>query len=148
MRYRGRVKINKVDEKGNKITGSLKTWISKNQKKLYFDSMTEWECWNYMKINKISYKFQIELTLYKPMKTKEFKKGVLKEITQRAIKYTPDFYLPDHDVYIEVKGYADELFKLRWKLFKLDGHKGYIVYSLAELKTLLKELNNVNNTKK
>ena len=147
MRYRGRQKVDKVDEKGKKIKGSLKTWISKNPGKLYFDSTPEWECWKYIKTSKIKHDFQPTIELFATLKTKEFKKGVIKEITQRKIGYTPDFYLHKYKVYVEVKGYADELFRLRWKLFKLSGYEGYIVYSLAELKTLLKELNN-ENTKK
>ena len=144
MRHRGRVRVAKVDEKGNKIKGSLKTWITKNTGKLYFDSMPEWECWNYMKTVKIGHEYQPTLTLHSTLKTKEFKKGEIKEITQRAIKYTPDFYLNKYRVYVEVKGYADELFRMRWKLFKLRGYEGYIVYSLDDLKSLLKKLNNEN----
>jgi hypothetical protein len=142
--YRRNVK--KVDEQGKPIRGSLKTWKTKNPGKLYFDSKPEWECWKYMKSEKIKNDFQPTIELFATLKTKEFKKGVIKEITQRAIKYTPDFYLHKYKVYIEVKGYADELFRVRWKLFKLQGYEGYIVYSLAELKTLLNQLN--NDTKK
>ena len=142
------MKVSKVDEKGSKIKGSLKAWIVKNPGKLYFDSTPEWECWQYMKTSKIKHSLQPTLTLHQSMKTKEFKKGVIKEITQRKISYTPDFYLFKYGVYVEVKGYADELFKLRWKLFKLNGYEGYIVYSLAELKKLLKELKNVNEKEK
>jgi len=32
--------------------------------------------------------------------------------------YTPDFYLPEKNLYIEVKGYATDLFKNKMKLFK------------------------------
>lgn len=36
----------------------------------------------------------------------------------RAITYTPDFYLPEHNVIIETKGYAMPDFALRLKMFK------------------------------
>ena len=41
----------------------------------------------------------------------------LKYITRgrRARNYIPDFYLPDHDVYIEVKGYWTEAAKHKMK---------------------------------
>ena len=92
--------------------------------------------------NILVYKFdyQPSLTLFEGIETEEFKKGVIKEITQRKISYTPDFYLRKYKVYVEVKGYADELFRLRWKLFKIQGYTGYIVYSVDELKSLLKQL--------
>lgn len=42
-----------------------------------------------------------------------------KHTLQRTI-YTPDFYLPEHDLLVEVKGrqFDDELFHLRLRLFK------------------------------
>lgn len=43
-----------------------------------------------------------------------------KEHTLPQIVYTPDFYLPDYDLWIETKGkaYDDKLFHLRFRLFK------------------------------
>jgi hypothetical protein len=136
-RYRGRVIVKKVGEDGKKINGSLASWKKKNPGKMVFDSMPEYEAWKYMKKHKINFEYQPNIDLFPPLKTKEFKNGKLKDATQRKIGYTPDYYLKDFDIYIEVKGYADDLFKLRWKLFKLKGYKGYIVYSLEELKTLI-----------
>ena len=153
MRYRGRVVVHKVDEFGNKIK-NLKVWISKNPDSLYFDSTPEWEVWKYLVDSDINYDYQPKLNLFSAIKTKEFEKPrqtkkakiekrnkrEIKDVTQKAIGYTPDFYLPDFDLYIEVKGFADDVFKLRWKLFKLKGYNGYIVYSLSEFKQLYKEL--------
>ena len=154
-KYQGRVIISKVDAKGNKIKGNLATWIKNNPGRLYFDSYPEWEVWDYLKKQtKLEYKMQVTLELFSGISTEEYqaprrtKKAIaegrtqkeIKEIKQHNIEYTPDFYLPDYGIYIEVKGYADELFKLRWKLFKLKGYKGFIVYSLDEFKELLKLL--------
>lgn len=154
-RYRGRVIVSKVDENGNKIKGKLATWIKNNPGREYFDSYPEWEVWNYItKQTSLKYKTQTTLELFSSINTEEFqaprrtKKAIaegrtdkeIKEIVQQNIEYTPDFYLPKFDVYIEVKGYADELFKLRWKLFKLKGYTGYIVYSLDEFKRLIQAL--------
>ena len=76
----------------------------------------------------------------KAKKEKRNKREIKNKI-QHSIGYTPDFYLPNWDLYIEVKGFADEVFKLRWKLFKLKGYDGFIVYSLDEFKQLYKQLN-------
>ena len=146
MRRRGRVIVAKVDYKGVRIKGSLARWTKENPGKLYFDSMIEYECHAYMNRSKIKFTYQPEtVLLYDYIITTEFKKNEIKEITQRPIKYTPDFYLDAYGTYIEVKGYADPLFKLRWKLFKLAGYKGFIVYSLDELKILLKQLETKTN---
>ena len=74
-------------------------------------------------------------------------KPVIKEVKQRKMEYTPDYYLPQYDVYIEVKGFADEQFKMRWKLFKAKGYKGFIVYSLNEFKELIKQLKEKEESK-
>lgn len=42
-----------------------------------------------------------------------------KHILQRVI-YTPDFYLPEYNLYVEIKGkqFDDDVFRLRLRLFK------------------------------
>lgn len=144
----GRVIVDKVGEDGKRIKGSVGTWRRANPGKLVFDSMPEYKVWKTIKDLEISHVYQPGLVLYENCKTLEFKDGEIKEVTQRKIGYTPDFYLDDYKVYIEVKGYADDLFKLRWKLFKLNGYKGFIVYSVDEFKLLIKELKNNKKKKK
>ncbi len=153
MRYKGRVVVSKVDEEGNKIK-ILKTWIKNNPGKIYFDSIPEWEVWDYLRESDIDFTYQPKLDLFSSVVTQEFEKPrqtvkakkekrnkrEIKKITQKPIGYTPDFYLKDFDLYIEVKGWADDVFKLRWKLFKLKGYDGFIVYSLDEFKQLYKHL--------
>jgi hypothetical protein len=153
-RYAGRVIVHKVDKSGKKIK-SLKAWLAKHPKETYFDSFVEWEVWDYMERAGIDYVFHpTSIELLPAITTKEFKrpkrtKKAIKEgrvnpeiktVTQRGMEYTPDYYLPDFETYIEVKGFADEQFKMRWKLFKAKGYDGYIVYSLAEFKLLYKQL--------
>jgi len=155
MRYAGRVKVNKVDSNGKKIP-NLKKWLKSNPGGRFWDSKVEWEVWNYLMKEEpyVEFTEQVTLQLFDSVKTSEFtaprktKKAIkegrtakeIKNTVQHGIKYTPDFYLPKYDVYIEVKGYADELFKLRWKLFKIKGYTGYIVYSVSEFKELLEKL--------
>jgi hypothetical protein len=153
-RTRGRVIVPKVDKNGDKIK-DFKRWRKKNPTAMYFDSIPEWEVWEHLAKVGISHTFHpASIELLPAITTTEFQhprrtkkavkegrvKPVLKKVTQRKMEYTPDFYLDDYDVYIEVKGYADEQFKMRWKLFKAKGYEGYIVYSLNEFKELLKQL--------
>ena len=48
------------------------------------------------------------------------KKARHKKHSLHRVIYTPDFYLPEYDLYVEVKGrqFDDELFRLRYRLFK------------------------------
>jgi len=49
----------------------------------------------------------------------------------RPITYTPDFVDPDGKFIIETKGYANESFPLRWKLFKKhlkDTNQQYVLF--------------------
>lgn len=43
-----------------------------------------------------------------------------KKHTLQRVIYTPDFYLPEYDLFIETKGFQfdDDLFRLRFRLFK------------------------------
>jgi len=153
-RYAGRVIVNKVDKNGKKIK-NLKQWLKSHPGELYFDSYPEWEVWDYLVESDIDHTFHPKpLQLLSSITTAEFKKPrqtkkakkekrnkpEIKFVTQKGTEYTPDYYLPDYDVYIEVKGFADERFKLIWKLFKLKGYKGFIVHSLEEFKELYKQL--------
>lgn len=152
-RHRGRVIVQKVDITGKKIK-NLAAWIIANPGARYFDSHVEWEVWDYLDTSGIEHQSQVTLNLYPTVKTEEFqqprqtkkakKEGrnerEIKEVTQKSINYTPDYYLPEFDTHIEVKGYADELFKMRWKLFKLKGYNGFIVYSLKEFIELYDKL--------
>lgn len=147
-RSKGRVIVAKIDKNGKRIKGSLAAWIAKHPGETYFDSAPEWEAWDYMITEGIKHTYQQQLVLRDECETVEFKPSDKKKGTepkfvktkQRNIKFSPDYYLPEYDAYIEVKGYADEVFRLRWKLFKLKGYTGYLVYSLEEFVEVLKLL--------
>lgn len=49
--------------------------------------------------------------------------GVKKSRKIRAITYTPDFVDPKRKWIIEVKGYANDVFPIKWKLFKKHLHE-------------------------
>lgn len=60
---------------------------------------------------------------------------------RRARNYIPDFYLPDHDVYIEVKGYWTDAARHKMKdVQKRHQVKIVILESLSEIKELSKEI--------
>lgn len=139
--------IKKVDANG-KVIKSYKTWRKKNPDALCFDSKLEYSFYKYNVEHNIAQVLQPTIELFSSMKIQEFDPGInpeWKTVTQRKISYTPDYYLPEYDVYIEVKGYADEMFKLRWKLFRCQGYRGYTIYNLDEYKQLLKLLQNEQN---
>ena len=52
---------------------------------------------------------------YEPHKTKGYIDNTVKV---RDITYTPDFVDPNGKWIIEVKGYANDVFPLKWKMFK------------------------------
>tara|TARA_R100001463_G_scaffold25650_2_gene60611 strand:- start:489 stop:932 length:444 start_codon:yes stop_codon:yes gene_type:complete len=67
----------------------------------------------------------------------------------RAITYTPDFVDPAGKFIIETKGYANESFPLRWKLFKKhlkDNNHHYVLFmprnkkQVDEVVELIKQL--------
>jgi len=59
--------------------------------------------------------FRYSATVYEPHKTK----GYIPTTTKiRDITYTPDFVDPHGRWIIEVKGFANDVFPLKWKMFK------------------------------
>lgn len=70
-----------------------------------------------------------------------------KKHTLQRVIYTPDFYLPEHDLYVELKGYQffDELFRLRLRLFRhfYPNEKLWIVRHHEEFMQLDKILENI-----
>jgi hypothetical protein len=70
-----------------------------------------------------------EGTIYEPHKVKGIK--AFREVSNniRAITYTPDFVNTEDKWVIEVKGYANDVFPLKWKMFKaLAEIQGYTLY--------------------
>ena len=59
----------------------------------------------------------------------------------RARNYIPDFYLPDHDIYIEVKGYWTDAARHKMKSVQINNDvKILILESLDEIARLDKNL--------
>lgn len=63
-------------------------------------------------------KFEFEGEIYEPHKVNNLKKFVQVSNNVRAITYKPDFVNLEKKFIIEVKGYANDVFPVKWKLFK------------------------------
>ena len=115
----------------------------KNAKKSKYDgkdfkSNLELYCYKELKKAKVHIKYEEEtftifpamvypLACYEGTTKKLYNKGS----KIRPITYTPDFVDPNGKFIIETKGYANESFPLRWKLFKKhlkDNNHHYVLF--------------------
>ena len=119
-----------------------KTKVKNARKTLYdgkeFKSNLELYCYKLLKEAKISVKYEentfiifdamvYPLACYEGTTKKLYNKGS----KIRPITYTPDFVDPNGKFIIETKGYANESFPLRWKLFKKhlkDNNHHYVLF--------------------
>ena len=133
----------------------------KNAKKssykgLNFKSNLELHCYKKLEAAKIDVKYEEEtftifqalvypLACYEGTAKKLYNKGS----KIRPITYTPDFVDPNGKFIIETKGYANESFPLRWKLFKKhlkDNNHHYVLFmprnkkQVDEVVELIKQL--------
>ena len=81
-----------------------------------FDSKLEAYMYSLLKAKKINIELQYTITL-QPMFKCDGR-------AVRAIKWVADFYLPDHNMIIDTKGWGTEIFKMKLKLFRYIQHKG------------------------
>ena len=133
----------------------------KNAKKssykgLNFKSNLELHCYKKLEEAKVPVKYEQEtftifpamvypLACYEGTTRKLYNKGS----KIRPITYTPDFVDPKGKFIIETKGYANESFPLRWKLFKKhlkDNNHHYVLFmprnkkQVDEVVELIKQL--------
>jgi len=111
---------------------------------------SEYEVHKYNLLNKNTYKG----TIYEPHKVKGIKAFRKVSNNIRAITYTPDFVNKKDKWIIEVKGYANDVFPLKWKMFKsLVEIQGYTLYlpstqkQVRETVDLIKAEKNEKNKK-
>jgi len=88
-----------------------------------------------VEVNKIKFDSKLEAYMYKLFKAKNIKMELQYVITLqpsfkrdgktiRAIKWVADFYLPDHNMIVDTKGWGTEIFKMKLKMFKHMQYKG------------------------
>ena len=134
--------------------------VKNAKKQLYngitFQSQLELHCYKKLETDKITVEYEkTTFTIFDPLiypqacyegtKKKLYNKGS----KIRAITYTPDFVDPNGKWIIETKGYANESFPLRWKLFKKhlkDNNHHYVLFmprnkkQVDEVVDLIKQL--------
>ena len=121
-----------------KSRAKVKNVKKSTYKGIQFQSRLELYCYKELETAKISVKYEEETftifpalvypqACYEGTKKKLYNKGS----KVRAITYTPDFVDPNGKWIIETKGYANESFPLRWKLFKKhlkDSNLQYVLF--------------------
>ena len=139
-----------------KKRGKVKNAVKNMYKGIKFQSKLELACYKELEINKIDVEYE-ETTFtifdglvypqacYEGTQKKLYNKGS----KIRPIRYTPDFVDPNGKWIIETKGYANEAFPLRWKLFKKhlkDNNHHYVLFmprnkkQVVEVVELIKQL--------
>ena len=139
-----------------KKKSKVKNAVKNVYKGITFQSKLELACYKELEINQIAVEYEkhtftiFEATVY-PQACYEgtSKKLYNKGSKIRPITYTPDFVDPKGKWIIETKGYANESFPLRWKLFKKhlkDNNKQYVLFmprnkkQVVEVVELIKQL--------
>ena len=120
-----------------------------------FQSNLELYCYKELEKSKILVEYEAHnFTIFDPfVYPQACYEGTAKKLynrnSVRAITYTPDFVDPNGKWIIETKGYANESFPLRWKLFKKhlrDNNLNYVLFmprnkkQVDEVVELIKQL--------
>ncbi len=118
----------------------------KNATKIEVDGIkfrSKLEARTYTRLKEEGFNFEYEVETYNIIEKFEFQGENV-----RAISYTPDFIDRDRKIIIEVKGFSNDSWPLRAKLFKryltinrLE-FKFYVVKNLKELDELINDLKN------
>jgi len=121
-----------------KTKSKVKNAIKNTYKGIQFQSKLELGCYKELEINQIDVEYEkttftifdglvYPQACYEGTQKKLYNKGS----KIRPIRYTPDFVDPHGKWIIETKGYANEAFPLRWKLFKKhlkDNNHHYVLF--------------------
>ena len=145
--------MKKYPKKGR---SKVKNAVKNIYKGIQFQSKLELACYKELESNQIDVEYEkhtytiFDATVY-PQACYEGtpKKLYNKGSKIRPITYTPDFVDPHGKWIIETKGYANESFPLRWKLFKKhlkDNNHHYVLFmprnkkQVVEVVELIKQL--------
>jgi hypothetical protein len=142
--------------KNRKTRSKVKNVVKNTYKGITFQSKLELACYKELEAFKISVEYEkttftifaglvYPQACYEGTQKKLYNKGS----KVRPITYTPDFVDPNGKWIIETKGYANESFPLRWKLFKKhlkDNNLHYVLFlprnkkQVVEVVDLIKQL--------
>ena len=131
----------------------VKNAVKNIYKGIQFQSKLELSCYKELEANQIEVEYEkhtytvFDGIVYPQACYEGTAKKLYNKI--RPITYTPDFVDPNGKWIIETKGYANESFPLRWKLFKKhlkDNNKQYVLFmprnkkQVIEVVELIKQL--------
>jgi hypothetical protein len=104
------VEVKPVTFNSNKMNKRVKNATKVYVEDIKFDSKLEAYMYSLLKSKGVKMELQHVIVL-QPSFKREGK-------TIRAIKWVADFYLPDHNLIIDTKGWGTEIFKMKLKIFK------------------------------
>jgi len=140
--------------------GKIKNATKVTQDGLTFRSKLELYTYNKLKENNIKFEYETKrFTLidkfvypknsYESYKSKGSKKFDKRSNNIRSMTYLPDFVNEKDKWIIEVKGFANDSFPLRWKIFKYitksNPYTLFLPSNAKEVDETIKILNNIKN---
>jgi predicted nuclease of restriction endonuclease-like RecB superfamily len=116
------VKRRKIKKKKTKLWSKPSIYKTVDGKQVPMDST--WEVIMAMRLDELNIKWERDENMKLPYLSKAGRKR----------NYIPDFYLPDHDVYVEVKGFFTESAKHKMKsVLEVNDVKIIMLNSLIEI---------------
>lgn len=125
-----------------KAKGNVKV---RNATRVVYDDIqfrSKLEAYTYRRLKEEGFNFKYEETTYTIIEKFEYMGEKIRPIT-----ITPDFIDQDNRIIIEVKGFANELYPMRLKLFKRYLHINRLEFKLYEVNTQKKVEEVINELK-
>jgi hypothetical protein len=102
--------MSRVRKVSSPSTGAVRNATKVTYDGIKFDSKLEQFVYAQLKLNKINFALKYKVVI--------FEKFRYNDELIREISWTPDFILPDHNIVLEAKGYANDQWSLKIKLIK------------------------------
>ena len=102
--------MSRVRKVSSPSTGAVRNATKVTYDGIKFDSKLEQFVYAQLKLNKINFALKYKVVI--------FEKFRYNDESIREISWTPDFILPDHNIVLEAKGYANDQWSLKIKLIK------------------------------
>lgn len=138
--YRGRPKSSQVKKDSS---GKIRNATKVEYNGIKFKSKLE--CFAYKHLTEANFNVKYEECTYTLVPNFEYNGEKIRPMT-----FTPDFVSDDYNFVMETKGYANESFPLRWKLFKRhlkDNNLTYKLYLPRTQKQVLECIEDILKTK-
>ena len=102
--------MSRVRKVSKPSTGAVRNATKVSYDGIIFDSKLEQYVYAQLKLHKIKFALKYKVVI--------FDKFRYNDELIREISWTPDFILPDHNIVLEAKGYANDQWSLKIKLIK------------------------------